>query len=148
MIATLHPERSARSFFVNARDALVPRADEIVLIAASGLSMTDITQPDTDCVAENLSAFVDDHLSVKVDALAIADAALFTVKFALGRIRARSAGKGTAVDVPIFNGACIVGGTMGGVVVASMLLGTLFILGCVEVEATMGSVDDADDAKR
>jgi len=41
------------------------------------------------------------------------------------------------------------GGTIGVAGIEdSEVLKTLFILGCVEVEATMGSTDDADDAKK
>jgi len=98
VIVTVHPERSARSLFVKERSELVPRADDMPLSAVSALFITDMTQPDADCVAENVSAFVDDHLSVKVVALAIADAALFTVRFALGRASVRLAGTEVPFD--------------------------------------------------
>lgn len=100
----MHPERSARSFFVKERDELVPRADDIMLSAVSGLSITDIRQFDTDSVAENLFAFVDDHLSVNIDAIAIVDDALFTVRLALGSIRAVLASRAAVEDVPILSG--------------------------------------------
>jgi len=110
-IVTMHPERSARSFFVKMRDELVPFADVIMASTVSGLSITDIRQFDTDSVAENLVAFVDDHLSVNVDAVAVVDDALFTVRLAVGKVRAAVASR-AAVDDAMIGGGC-------GVVVAS-----------------------------
>ena len=107
MIVTLHPARSARSFFVNTRDEFVPCAEVMPFIAVSGVSMTGITQPETDCVAEKVSAFVDDHLSVNVDAAAATEVALLTVRVAVGRGMAGPADNEAAVDVPIrYDGTC------------------------------------------
>lgn len=95
---TVHPERSARSFLVNTKVMFVPCAVAMLFITVSGISIAGMKQPATDRVAENVSAFMDDHLSVNVDALAVADAALLTVSVALGRDAASWAVKEAAED--------------------------------------------------
>ena len=106
---------------------MVPRADDMLLIGESALSITGMTQLETDCVAEKVSALVDDHLSVKVPALAVTDVEveLLIVKVTVGRV-AGSAG-GIAAGGVLVPGAVrdesgeveAVGGTTGGVVDAA-----------------------------
>ncbi len=79
----------------------------MLLTVVSGVSRAGIRQPDTDCVAENVSAFVDDHFSVKVDAVATVDVALLIVSVAVGDGAVEPAVKESNVEEPARNaGAC------------------------------------------
>lgn len=104
VMVTTHPERSARSFFVKVKRERVPRADDIPVSAVSVLFITDMRQFDADSVAENVSAFVDDQVKVYVAAFAVTDAALFTVRLALGSGRAELAGRFAVEDGPALIG--------------------------------------------
>jgi hypothetical protein len=92
------------SFSVKARNESVPEAEEILFVTVVGLFIPRMRHPDIDCVVENLSALIDDHLRLSADALATADVVPFTVNFALGISDVLFVDEEVVVDDPVLNG--------------------------------------------